>query len=681
MSTETNPPQTPPPDGHGTEQAEAAKTASAEAEATRTQTPKMGGTTTPEPPLPKKVSLVLGLVFWGGIAVVFAWKYWGPETLWKYSVYIGIGVAAIAGLAATPGIRRWLKQGNAARRIGAILALSILCTLAFIVVVFLFEPDVQAAFLRLVFIMVVCSLPAVMYYLFIATKKYNLYNEFMMNLDRLGLLDPAHLEPGLRFTGPKVETAPERRQRILTYKQKFESVYGKFPTNVGAFVIDPTDKAAAEEAADDKDDGSLSSVFTFDTTLPVLLATLLIALGWLITLPPWDGKLNLFGRTQTERLTTAVETQTNNAAPDPAQPAQTQPAPQQTAASAQQEAGRAQKADRWFGVFSPVQSPVRFAFIGAYFFALQLLFRRYVRRDLRASAYVNISMRIILAVVGIWVVSAVMQIAPSKWTANSEGGRAAADNTLLVAGFAIGVFPRVAWQVVQAALKRGASIFLPSLKTQLPVSDLDGLTVWHEARFEEEDIENIPNMATADIVDLMINTRLPPDRIIDWVDQAILYTHLGPEKKKKNEVTQTRREILQAHGIRTASVLVETYGSSELHGDREEFEKILPGDGRNYIRSLVDAVGTNPNLRLVQTWRGLHPHTHGDKKGATPLPHSKTPGVAADGGEAKPGGNGQAVGARAGNGGKGAHAGGAEEGAPDAAVSGRTRTDSGPDGL
>ena len=38
-------------------------------------------------------------------------------------------------------------------------------------------------------------------------------------------------------------------------------------------------------------------------------------------------------------------------------------------------------------------------------------------------------------------------------------------------------------------------------------------------------------MASADIVELMLNTRLPADRIIDWVDQAILYTTSGQNGK------------------------------------------------------------------------------------------------------------------------------------------------------
>ncbi len=49
-------------------------------------------------------------------------------------------------------------------------------------------------------------------------------------------------------------------------------------------------------------------------------------------------------------------------------------------------------------------------------------------------------------------------------------------------------------------------------------------------------------MATADIVDLMISTRISADRIVDWVDQSILLTHLGPEREKKD--SERRRAVI-----------------------------------------------------------------------------------------------------------------------------------------
>ena len=192
-------------------------------------------------------------------------------------------------------------------------------------------------------------------------------------------------------------------------------------------------------------------------------------------------------------------------------------------------------------------------------------------------------MRIILALIGIWVVSVVAEEMSAPTTTAQ----------LLMLGFVIGVFPRVAWQMVQTACKKVTGLVLENFKTDLPVSDLDGLTVWHEARLEEEDIENVPNMASADIVELMLNTRLPADRIIDWVDQAILYTYIGANRKDT-------RMALRAHGIRTATSFL------KVHSSGGELDDVPFGDGKCLDADSV-AVGleTSPQLRLIRNWRRI----------------------------------------------------------------------------
>src|SRR6266536_5509957 len=136
------------------------------------------------------------------------------------------------------------------------------------------------------------------------------------------------------------------------------------------------------------------------------------------------------------------------------------------------------------------------------------------------------------------------------------------------------------------------------MESGLPVSKLDGLTVWHEARQEEEDIENIPNMATTEIVDLTLRTRFSPDRIIDWVDQAILFTYLGPDQKEQKEDKKggSRRDLLRLHGIRTATSLIEAFEKAQSREDGNKVEDILSKASRSHVRSLLDAIRTEPNL-------------------------------------------------------------------------------------
>jgi hypothetical protein len=377
-----------------------------------------------------------------------------------------------------------------------------------------------------------------MWYLFIATRKASLFNDFVTNLDRLGLLAPRVHPTNLNG----IESEAARRRRIYTYLQKFEAVYGPLPEQGSKNVLSGRfEPVSSTELAP-------ASVISATTT-PVVLSTVLIVLGWLLTLPPY--------------LMT----------------------PQEFSAGY----GQSFSARQWATALFPSPSPVVFAFLGAYFFSLQMLFRRYIRRDLRGSAYVAVSIRIIIAVIITWAVI--------PW--NSLGfNDPQKSGKYLITGFVIGVFPRVAWQFVQSILKKLTGWAIPSLKTELPVSDLDGLTVWHEARLEEEDIENIPNMSTVDLVDLLLNTRFPPDRMIDWVDQAILYTALGTNG-------ESSRANLREYGIRTATSLLYVAKSTDDSQERAAFELSLFGDAAK-AHSLEKSFITNPNLELILTWRGLH---------------------------------------------------------------------------
>ena len=49
---------------------------------------------------------------------------------------------------------------------------------------------------------------------------------------------------------------------------------------------------------------------------------------------------------------------------------------------------------------------------------------------------------------------------------------------------------------------------VPTLRWKYPLSDLDGLNIWYESRLLEEGIEDMQNLATANLVDVILNTSL-----------------------------------------------------------------------------------------------------------------------------------------------------------------------------
>jgi len=389
-------------------------------------------------------------------------------------------------------------------------------------------PAYRVLAFRSFLVLTLCLLPATMWYLFIVTRRASLLHDFVTSLNRLGLLQRQEYE---------ADHGPARQRRVFAYLQKFEASYGPLSRSVRKSILDGKFNPDAPEERSTRVSDRLSDVISASTSVPIILATALTGLGWLITLPPYGGNQPL----------------------------------------------------------EIVDQPLTYAFLGAYFFSLQMLFRRYVRRDLRGSAYVAVAMRIILAVIGTGVaVVAVELLNPGV-----------SERSLLIVGFTIGVFPKVAWQIIQTAFRQVTGLVVQGLRTESPLSALDGLTVWHEARLEEEDIENVPNMATTDIVELFLNTRIPPNRLIDWVDQAILYSHLSPggDEKDRNirKFEEHRRGQLRSLGVRTATSFV------ELPVWDPATRRVLKSKGLDPdpLAFLQEAVKSNANFALVRRWRCL----------------------------------------------------------------------------
>ena len=473
---------------------------------------------------------VFGVLFWVavGVAVAFAngssraWIH--REKPWLIAILLALGAALLAG---------WLKGRDTSLRAAVFLLIVLPLVGLGAASVFFWMPTAgQLITLRSVILVVLVVTPALMWWLFLATKRASLLNEFLANLERLGLLE--RLQPGERQ-----ESEVARDTRVSSYLQRFEAMYGRLPERIHEEVLKGQFHHYSREEA--RDQAPLATA-----AVPVSLTVVVLAVGWIITLPPID-KFPV----------------------DATQP-------------------------RWLLALSPNPTPATFAFLGAYFFSMQMLFRRYVRTDLGGAAYVAVVMRIVLAVIGVWVISAVGKVA--GWEGPSQ---------MLLLAFVIGVFPMVVWQLIRSAANKTFRLALPSLESRLPLNRLDGLTVWHETRLQEEDIENVQNMATADIVDLLVDTRIPAVRVIDWIDQAILLTQLGPDEATNGDPNSARR-ILARHGIRTASSLLKVAFDKSPGPNAAAFANVLvDNQDRPVIPSLLSAIQTNSNLARILRWRGL----------------------------------------------------------------------------
>lgn len=200
---------------------------------------------------------------------------------------------------------------------------------------------------------------------------------------------------------------------------------------------------------------------------------------------------------------------------------------------------------------------LKYGFLGAYLFVLSMLVRRFFQSDLKPSAYASGVLRIILV---LFVVVVMFHLLPDT----------AADfvGATLAAAFLIGFFPLVGLQFIRRAVAKLLGTAVPTITSDHPLDRLDGLNLWYEARLLEEGVEDMQNLATMNLVDVVLHTRVPTGRLIDWIDQAHLLLRLGPFTKKANRTAASdaawalgadARERLQRAGIRGATDLLRAY--------------------------------------------------------------------------------------------------------------------------
>ena len=270
---------------------------------------------------------MLGLLFFavvGGFWFFSAVQSWLYRSLVTGAVGLGFLIWIVRLWGHGQGKATWDSFKRQTRLLFA-LALTILGAPAIAIV--LVNNDRVLA-LKLLVIVLLSFLPAALYWQFISGKGRALWDEFVINLYRLGVDHPLSLpEPPMqsvfyalwdRENGSDGKK-PDPRNNL--YRKKFEGVFGPL----------------SEE---------LSQIALAENARPVVLATLFISLGWVLVLRPES----VFLRTL-------------------------------------------------FGVSIPATSvnvpldEIGYAFLGAYFYSLQMLMRRFYQNDLKTGAYINVAHR------------------------------------------------------------------------------------------------------------------------------------------------------------------------------------------------------------------------------------------------------------------------------------------------
>lgn len=439
---------------------------------------------------------------------------------------------------------RWAAD-RTPRELGALLLAAL--ALAVALAPHWLDTSEQATVLKTFAVAVAAFLPAYLLIRFLGFRSVALWDEFVLNLHRLKMDEPANLPvpPRNSIYFKEWETAASGHPAESTiYQEKFEAYFGKIVTEEMANRTPSSTKTRrAEQRA------QIGGLF------PVMLLVAMTGVGWSAVL--LDGRF--------------LEP------PD-----------------------------------GGMRDALQFGFLGAYSFILQMLLRRFFQSDLKTSAYTAGAVRIVsvLALVGVL-----------HWLWSDEFS----PETEVALAFTVGFFPLVGMQALEKLTKKALRLVVPSLRTDYPLSDLDGLNIWYEARLLEEGIEDMQNLATANLVEVILHTRVPVGRLVDWIDQAHLYLHLEPpERWYRKKRSGNSRDLLRRYGIRAATDLRAAFSRYEdgsdgcrrriCEGDNEELRKALrwllngqderdPAAHPSKTQTILKTFENDPNLLHVTSWK------------------------------------------------------------------------------
>lgn len=158
------------------------------------------------------------------------------------------------------------------------------------------------------------------------------------------------------------------------------------------------------------------------------------------------------------------------------------------------------------------------AFLGAYVWALQSLFRRLVTVDLPPGAYYGAGIRMIVAA----MIALLFAYLPLE-------------KPLPVIAFLCGIFPDQALQYVKSYTK----IFngrRADRADDLPLEMIEGISMFHKSRLNEVGIDNAQNLSEANLIELLVRTPFKAPLLIDWIAQAKLYVACKSDISKLRDV-------------------------------------------------------------------------------------------------------------------------------------------------
>lgn len=133
----------------------------------------------------------------------------------------------------------------------------------------------------------------------------------------------------------------------------------------------------------------------------------------------------------------------------------------------------------------------------------------------------------------------------------------------------------------------------------MPLTLIQGIDLYDLTRLGDEGITNVEALAHHDLVDLMLKTRIPAPRLVDWVDQAILVLHTFVGDADDGE-GRGLLHSLRSHGIRSATDLLKV---CKKPGERDKAAQSVTSADPQRLQMVLRAMEDDEWLRQIRHWR------------------------------------------------------------------------------
>lgn len=234
--------------------------------------------------------------------------------------------------------------------------------------------------------------------------------------------------------------------------------------------------------------------------------------------------------------------------------------------------------------------PVLFTFLGVYLFNVGAMVRRLYLIDLTEQVFWGAINRLLLSV-GIAITVMFIPF------------HTGAEEVFFAIGFLADVF--LQW-VLDSAMKI-ASIGKPK-REDLPLRMVRGINLWKEYRLEEEGIENVQHLATANVIELSVKLHYNLSTLLDWIDQAIVISRFG------ERVTE-----LEAAGLNISAVELAWQSPQNSKGDMAPVQAIARRLNMEpvFIAAQLDSLYEDEYVRNIWTLWQTRPEF---QQGKLPFP-------------------------------------------------------------